>query len=169
MGWPTGALGVSVMPEGLINPPVAGLGAGLIGAGTTAPAGAMFPTARAAGTAAAVARTGTEAVDSLSTGALGEPGIVSTGMGLLTISDEIGAGLTNDLGWGAERPAVDIGAGNPEGGEPRLMAGGVAAGVIAGLFGVGGGVVFVPTLVLLFGFGQLDAQATSLEIGRAHV
>ena len=45
------------MPEGLINPPVAGLGAGLIGAGTTAPAGAMFPTARAAGTAAAVART----------------------------------------------------------------------------------------------------------------
>jgi hypothetical protein len=47
-------------------------------------------------------------------------------MGLLTISDEIGAGLTNDLGWGAERPAVDIGAGNPEGGEPRLMAGGVA-------------------------------------------
>mgnify|MGYP003347926213 FL=1 len=45
--------------------------------------------------------------------------------------------------------------------ELALVAG-VAAGVIAGLFGVGGGVVFVPTLVLLFGFGQLDAQATSL-------
>ena len=38
---------------------------------------------------------------------------------------------------------------------------GVAAGVLAGLFGVGGGIVFVPALVLL-GLGQLEAQATSL-------
>ena len=39
---------------------------------------------------------------------------------------------------------------------------GIAAGILAGLFGVGGGIVFVPVLVLLFSFGQLDAQATSL-------
>jgi uncharacterized membrane protein YfcA len=38
---------------------------------------------------------------------------------------------------------------------------GLAAGVLAGLFGVGGGILFVPTLVLL-GLGQLEAQATSL-------
>lgn len=41
------------------------------------------------------------------------------------------------------------------------LALGLAAGVLAGLFGVGGGILFVPTLVLL-GLGQLEAQATSL-------
>ena len=39
---------------------------------------------------------------------------------------------------------------------------GLAAGMLAGLFGVGGGIVFVPALVLGFSFAQLDAQATSL-------
>jgi uncharacterized membrane protein YfcA len=38
---------------------------------------------------------------------------------------------------------------------------GLAAGVLAGLFGVGGGILFVPTLIAL-GLGQLEAQATSL-------
>jgi uncharacterized protein len=38
---------------------------------------------------------------------------------------------------------------------------GVAAGMMAGMFGVGGGLLFVPTLVAL-GLGQLEAQATSL-------
>lgn len=39
---------------------------------------------------------------------------------------------------------------------------GVAAGVIAGLLGVGGGVLFVPALTILLGLGQLHAEATSL-------
>ena len=38
---------------------------------------------------------------------------------------------------------------------------GLAAGVVAGLFGVGGGILFVPTLLAL-GLGQLEAEATSL-------
>ncbi|HMI99403.1 MAG TPA: sulfite exporter TauE/SafE family protein [Gaiellaceae bacterium] len=39
---------------------------------------------------------------------------------------------------------------------------GFAAGMLAGLFGVGGGILFVPTLIILFGLGQVEAQATSL-------
>jgi uncharacterized protein len=39
---------------------------------------------------------------------------------------------------------------------------GVAAGVLAGFFGVGGGILFVPTLALALGLGQLEAEATSL-------
>jgi len=38
---------------------------------------------------------------------------------------------------------------------------GIAAGVLAGLFGVGGGILFVPTLTWL-GLTQLHAEATSL-------
>lgn len=38
---------------------------------------------------------------------------------------------------------------------------GLAAGVLSGMFGVGGGILFVPALVVL-GLGQLEAQATSL-------
>ena len=41
------------------------------------------------------------------------------------------------------------------------LAVGLAAGVLAGLFGVGGGILFVPLLVAL-GLGQLEAEATSL-------
>jgi uncharacterized membrane protein YfcA len=39
---------------------------------------------------------------------------------------------------------------------------GVLAGVISGLFGVGGGVIFVPALTLILGRHQLQAEATSL-------
>ncbi|HVM17421.1 MAG TPA: sulfite exporter TauE/SafE family protein [Gaiellaceae bacterium] len=38
---------------------------------------------------------------------------------------------------------------------------GYVAGVLAGLFGVGGGILFVPTLLAL-GLTQLEAEATSL-------
>ena len=39
---------------------------------------------------------------------------------------------------------------------------GLCAGALGGLFGVGGGLIFVPTLVLLLDLGQVDAEATSL-------
>jgi uncharacterized protein len=39
---------------------------------------------------------------------------------------------------------------------------GLAAGVMAGLFGVGGGILFVPTLTLALGLTQIHAEATSL-------
>jgi uncharacterized membrane protein YfcA len=39
---------------------------------------------------------------------------------------------------------------------------GLAGGVVAGLFGVGGGIVFVPALTLGLGLSQLTAEATSL-------
>jgi uncharacterized protein len=39
---------------------------------------------------------------------------------------------------------------------------GLAAGVLSGLFGVGGGILFVPTLTLVLGLTQLHAEATSL-------
>jgi uncharacterized membrane protein YfcA len=39
---------------------------------------------------------------------------------------------------------------------------GLAGGVVGGMLGVGGGIVFVPTLALVLGLSQVDAEATSL-------
>lgn len=39
---------------------------------------------------------------------------------------------------------------------------GVAAGVAAGMLGIGGGALFVPGLVLFVGLSQVEAEATSL-------
>ena len=39
---------------------------------------------------------------------------------------------------------------------------GLGAGVLSGIFGIGGGVVMVPALVLLLGYGQRTATGTSL-------
>jgi hypothetical protein len=39
---------------------------------------------------------------------------------------------------------------------------GVAGGIVAGLLGVGGGVLFVPGLVIFLNLGQHQAEATSL-------
>ena len=44
----------------------------------------------------------------------------------------------------------------------RLVAIGLAAGVFSALFGVGGGIVVVPLLILLIGFDERVATATSL-------
>ena len=45
-----------------------------------------------------------------------------------------------------------------------LLAGalGLVAGVLSGLFGIGGGILFVPTLALVLGLTQLHAEASSL-------
>src|SRR5918995_3449593 len=45
---------------------------------------------------------------------------------------------------------------------PRLAAIGTAAGAFSGLFGVGGGTVLVPLLILWFGYGERLATGTSL-------
>ncbi|MGI8729417.1 MAG: sulfite exporter TauE/SafE family protein [Solirubrobacteraceae bacterium] len=44
----------------------------------------------------------------------------------------------------------------------RLAAIGTAAGLFSGLFGVGGGVIIVPLLILWLGFGEREATGTSL-------
>jgi uncharacterized membrane protein YfcA len=44
----------------------------------------------------------------------------------------------------------------------EVIAVGFLAGTVSGLFGVGGGVVFVPSLVFIFGLTQAEANATSL-------
>jgi uncharacterized membrane protein YfcA len=44
----------------------------------------------------------------------------------------------------------------------RLAAIGTAAGVFSGLFGVGGGTVIVPLLVLWLDYGEREATGTSL-------
>ncbi len=43
-----------------------------------------------------------------------------------------------------------------------VVAIGLVGGLFAGLFGVGGGIVFVPTLALGLGLPQIHAEATSL-------
>ena len=44
----------------------------------------------------------------------------------------------------------------------RLAAIATAAGAFSGLFGIGGGTIIVPLLVLWMGYGQRDATGTSL-------
>jgi uncharacterized membrane protein YfcA len=44
----------------------------------------------------------------------------------------------------------------------RLAAIGVAGGAFSGLFGVGGGTIIVPLLILWFDFGEREATGTSL-------
>jgi len=41
---------------------------------------------------------------------------------------------------------------------------GVVVGILSGTLGIGGGIVIVPGLVLLFGLSQLEAQGTSLAV-----
>lgn len=45
-----------------------------------------------------------------------------------------------------------------------LLVVGLAAGMLSGLVGVGGGIIIVPCLVLFLGFSQKMAQGTSLGI-----
>jgi len=41
---------------------------------------------------------------------------------------------------------------------------GIAAGILAGMVGVGGGIIIVPALVYFFGMDQHAAQGTSLAV-----
>ncbi len=41
---------------------------------------------------------------------------------------------------------------------------GVCAGLVSGTLGLGGGIVFIPALVILWGFEQKSAQGTALAI-----
>ena len=45
-----------------------------------------------------------------------------------------------------------------------LMTVGLAAGILSGLVGVGGGIIIVPALIFFLGFTQLQAQGTSLGL-----
>jgi uncharacterized protein len=46
----------------------------------------------------------------------------------------------------------------------KMMALGLAAGVLSGMFGIGGGLVIVPALVVLFGYPMKLAVGTSLFV-----
>ncbi len=45
-----------------------------------------------------------------------------------------------------------------------LIIVGLAAGILSGLVGVGGGIIIVPSLIYFLGFSQKQAQGTSLGI-----
>ena len=45
-----------------------------------------------------------------------------------------------------------------------LLLIGLAAGILGGLVGVGGGLIVVPALIFFFGFSQHEAQGTSLGL-----
>jgi uncharacterized protein len=45
-----------------------------------------------------------------------------------------------------------------------LLLIGLAAGVLGGLVGVGGGIIIVPALIFFLGFSQFQAQGTSLAL-----
>lgn len=45
-----------------------------------------------------------------------------------------------------------------------LIGLGIVAGATSGLIGIGGGIIIVPVLVLLFGFSQQLAQGTTLAL-----
>ncbi|MGB4520828.1 MAG: TSUP family transporter [Candidatus Omnitrophota bacterium] len=41
---------------------------------------------------------------------------------------------------------------------------GLLAGILSGIFGIGGGTILIPALVFLFGLTQLQAQGTTLAV-----
>jgi uncharacterized protein len=45
-----------------------------------------------------------------------------------------------------------------------LVLVGLAAGILGGLVGIGGGIIIVPALIYILGFSQKEAQGTSLGI-----
>jgi uncharacterized membrane protein YfcA len=47
---------------------------------------------------------------------------------------------------------------------PAYIILGILAGVLSGLVGIGGGIIIVPALVILFGFSQHTAQGTTIAL-----
>jgi uncharacterized membrane protein YfcA len=47
---------------------------------------------------------------------------------------------------------------------PAFIVLGIIAGVLSGLVGIGGGIIVVPALVILFGFSQHAAQGTTVAL-----
>jgi uncharacterized membrane protein YfcA len=45
-----------------------------------------------------------------------------------------------------------------------LLIVGLSAGILSGFVGIGGGIVMVPGLIFLLGYGQQQAQGTSLAV-----
>ncbi|HVN72692.1 MAG TPA: TSUP family transporter [Desulfomonilia bacterium] len=45
-----------------------------------------------------------------------------------------------------------------------LIAIGLAAGILAGFFGIGGGIIIIPALIYILGFSQHRATGTSLAV-----
>lgn len=41
---------------------------------------------------------------------------------------------------------------------------GMVAGILSGLFGIGGGIIIIPALLFIMNFSQLKAQGTSLAV-----
>lgn len=62
----------------------------------------------------------------------------------------------------AIRLITDTGNPTAHGGPELAIVLGIAGGILSGLFGVGGGIIFVPALTLALGLTQIVAQATSL-------
>jgi uncharacterized protein len=52
----------------------------------------------------------------------------------------------------------------PEPSVPLVLGIGLAAGILSGVFGIGGGVIIVPALIYLAGFRQHSATGTSLAV-----
>jgi hypothetical protein len=112
-GAPGGADGVKVIPDGVITPLETGRSIAVTGVMGLGPFGVG---ASAAGTV------NVEATAGVGGWALGEPGIVNTGIDLLTTSFEIGAGVNTGL---LPPAAGMVSVGKPGGGVlfPRLKAG----------------------------------------------
>jgi uncharacterized membrane protein YfcA len=47
---------------------------------------------------------------------------------------------------------------------PAFIVLGILAGILSGLVGIGGGIIIVPALVILFGFSQHTAQGTTIAL-----
>jgi uncharacterized membrane protein YfcA len=66
------------------------------------------------------------------------------------------------VGRMSDQPAASVAPGPPPASPVRLAVVGVLGGLLSGTFGVGGGILMVPLLIMLAGMDQRRAAATSL-------